>query len=58
MQKLEDPIFMTDADVPASVNSYLGMLRHVNGYKARRKVCQRLSWLGYESDFELTKLLK
>ena len=49
---------MTDADVPASVNSYLGMLRHVNGYKARRKVCQRLSWLGYESDFELTKLLK
>ena len=57
MQKLEDPIFMADADVPASVNSYLGMLRHVNGYKARRKVCQRLLWLGYASDPELTKLL-
>jgi RNA-directed DNA polymerase len=57
MQKLEDPIFMADADVPASVNSYLGMLRHVNGYKARRKVCQRLLWLGYESDPKLTKLL-
>ena len=57
MQKLEDPMFMVDADVPASVNSYLGMLRHVNGYTARRKICQRLSWLGYESDPELTKLL-
>jgi len=57
MQKLEDSTFMAEADVPASVNSYLGMLRHVNGYKARRKVCQRLSWLSYESDPELTKLL-
>ena len=58
MQKLEDIDFMTNADVPASVNSYLGMLRHVDGYKARRKVCQRLSWLGYKTDNHLTKVVK
>jgi hypothetical protein len=57
MQKLEQKDFMAEADVPASVNSYLGMLRHVNGYKARRKICQRLEWLGYASDLKLTKLL-
>jgi len=57
MQKLEQKDFMAEADVPASVNSYLGMLRHVNGYKARRKICQRLEWLGYASDSKLTKLL-
>jgi hypothetical protein len=33
------------------------LLRHVNGYKARRKVCQRLEWLGYASDSKFTKLL-
>lgn len=57
MQKLENPTFMAEADVPASVNSYLGMLRHVNGYKARGKVCQRLDWLGYEPDRKRTKVL-
>jgi hypothetical protein len=56
MQKLENKEFMAEADVPASVNSYLGMLRHVNGYKARKKVCQRLRWLGYQSDPKLTKV--
>lgn len=58
MQKLEDPTFMTEADVPASVNSYLGMLRHVNGYKARGKICQRLDWLGYDPDRKRTKVLE
>jgi hypothetical protein len=48
---------MSEADVPASVNSYLGMLRHVNGYKARGKVCQRLDWLGYTPDKKLTKIV-
>jgi RNA-directed DNA polymerase len=57
MQKLEQKDFMAEADVPASVNSYLGMLKHVNGYKARRKICQRLEWLGYPSDASSTKLL-
>jgi RNA-directed DNA polymerase len=57
MRKLEDPTFMSEADVPASVNSYLGMLRHVNGYKARGKVCQRLDWLGYTPDKKLTKIV-
>ena len=57
MQKTEDPLFFKNADVIASVNSYLGMLRHVNGYKARRKICQRLEWLGYPSDLQMTKLL-
>ena len=57
MQKLEQREFMEEADVPASVNSYLGMLKHVNGYKARRKICQRLEWLGYPSDPSFTKLL-
>lgn len=57
MRKMESPIFWKEADVYASVNSYLGFLRHVNGYKARKKICQRMEWLGYESDWELTKLL-
>lgn len=57
MRKLEEPDFFRDADVLASVNSYLGMLKHVKGYKARRKICQRLEWLGYPSDPSLTKLL-
>jgi hypothetical protein len=56
MQKLENEQFMQDADVPASVNSYLGMLRHVNGWKGRGKVCQRLNWLGYQSDPKRTKV--
>jgi hypothetical protein len=57
MRKMEDPSFWKEADVTASVNSYLGFLRHVNGYGARKKICQRMEWLGYESDQELTKLL-
>ena len=57
MRKMESPIFWDEADVHASVNSYLGFLRHVNGYNARKKICQRMEWLGYESDWELTKLL-
>jgi len=57
MRKMEDPLFWKEADVKASVNSYLGFLRHVNGYGARKKICQRMEWLGYESDQELTKVL-
>lgn len=56
-QKLENKDFWATADVHASVNSYLGMLRHVNGYRARQKICRRMNWLGYESDWEMTKLL-
>lgn len=57
MRKMEDPLFWRDADVRASVNSYLGFLKHVNGYGARRKICQRLEWLGHPSDDEMTKLI-
>lgn len=57
MVKTENKAFISSNKVKASVNSYLGMLRHVNGYKARKKICQRLNWLGYPSDKALIKLL-
>lgn len=57
MRKIEDPLFWRDADVQASVNSYLGFLKHVNGYGARRKICQRLEWLGHPSNNKMTKLI-
>lgn len=56
-RKMEDKIFWKEDDIIASANSYLGMLRHVNGYSARKKVCQRFDWLGYNSDRQLTKLI-
>lgn len=57
LRKMEDKNFWKNDDVIASANSYLGMLRQVNGYNARRKICQRFDWLGYNSDKQLTKLL-
>lgn len=40
-----------------SMNSYLGMLRQVNGYNARKSICNRLGSLFIYSDAEFTKLL-
>lgn len=57
MRKMEDALFWREADVVASVNSYLGFLRHTNGYGAREKICRRFSWLGYESNVEMTKII-
>lgn len=56
MRKMEDSRWWHDADICASVNSYLGFLRHVDGYGARRKICQRMEWLGYASDNARTKI--
>lgn len=39
-----------------SMNSYLGMLRQVNGYNARKSICNRLGNLFMHSDEEFTKL--
>jgi len=39
-----------------SVNSYLGMLRQVNGYKARRALCNRVENLFISADMECTKI--
>src|ERR1700733_15312083 len=38
-----------------SINSYLGMLRHVNGYKARKSLCQRVESLFLLADDDCTK---
>lgn len=42
--------------VSQSVNSYLGMLRQVNGYKARRYLCQRVGSLFLQADSAYTKI--
>jgi len=39
-----------------SMNSYLGMLRQVNGYKARKKFCQRIESLFLQADEDYTKI--
>lgn len=41
----------------ASVNSYLGMLRQVDGYKARRSICRKVENLFVVSDADCTKVL-
>ncbi len=51
---------MVDAHVleklSASVNSYLGMLRQVDGYRARKAICQNLENLFIRADEEYTKV--
>ena len=39
-----------------SINSYLGMLRQVNGYKARKAMCQRIESLFMKADEDCTKI--
>lgn len=43
-------------DLSNSLNSYLGMLRQVNGYRERKAVCQRVGSLFLQSDAEYTKI--
>lgn len=45
------------ADLSNSVTSYLGMLRHVNGYKARRSLCRGTENLFIHADEDFTRLL-
>lgn len=40
-----------------SLNSYIGMLRQVNGYNARKKICQRVENLFLKADEDCTKIL-
>jgi RNA-directed DNA polymerase len=40
-----------------SLNSYLGMLRQVNGYRARKTLCQRVESLFLQADGECTKVI-
>jgi len=40
-----------------SLNSYVGMLRQVNGYNARKKICQRVENLFLKADADCTKIL-
>lgn len=40
----------------ASINSYLGMLRQVNGYRARRSICSNVQNLFIHPDAEYTKV--
>jgi hypothetical protein len=39
-----------------SLNSYLGMLRQVNGYRARKVLCRRVESLFLRADAECTKV--
>jgi len=41
-------------DMSQSLNSYLGMLRQVNGYNARKAICQRVESLFFRADGEFT----
>lgn len=43
------------AEISQSLNSYLGMLRQVNGYKARKSLCQRVESLFLLADDDCTK---
>ncbi len=43
-------------DLSNSLNSYLGMLRQVNGYSERKAICQRVGSLFLQSDAEYTKI--
>ena len=40
-----------------SLNSYLGMLRQVNGYRARKALCQRVESLFLQADGDCTKVI-
>ncbi len=42
--------------VSQSLNSYLGMLRQVNGYRARAALCRRVESLFLRADAESTKV--
>jgi len=39
-----------------SMNSYLGMLRQINGYNARKAICHRIENLFIQSDIGYTKI--
>ncbi len=43
-------------DISQSLNSYLGMLRQVNGYNARKSICRRIESLFLQVDGECTKI--
>ena len=43
-------------DISSSLNSYLGMLRQVNGYNARKSICERVGSLFLQTDTECTKI--
>ncbi len=43
-------------DVSQSLNSYLGMLRQVNGYNARQSICHRVESLFLQTDVHYTKI--
>lgn len=43
-------------DMSQSLNSYLGMLRQVNGYNARKSICQRVGSLFLQTDTGCTKI--
>lgn len=43
-------------DLAESVNSYLGMLRQVDGYNARKSVCKRIESLFLQADQDCTKI--
>ena len=47
----------TLVDLGSSLTSYLGMLRQVNGFHARRDLCQRVSSLFIYPDKDFTKLI-
>jgi len=40
-----------------SMNSYLGMLRQVDGYRARKGLCQRVENLFLRADRDYTKIV-
>ena len=44
-------------DISQSLNSYLGMLRQVNGYNARKSMCRRVESLFLQADGECTKIM-
>ena len=43
-------------DMAQSLNSYLGMLRQVNGYNVRKSICQRVGSLFLQVDDNYTKI--
>jgi RNA-directed DNA polymerase len=47
----------TMAQFSQSLNSYLGMLRQVNGYSARKALCQRVESLFLQADGDCTKVI-
>ena len=49
-----DPL--TLQDISESLNSYLGMLRQVNGYNARKEICCRVGSLFLQPDDQYTKV--